>query len=58
MWPGCTEGCGCGAYQPEKKKTREKENPEAGKVGVGEDEICKEGVVWRGFWGAGIPMSR
>ena len=45
VWPGCADGCGCGSYQPEKKKTREKENPEAGKVGVCEGEICEEGVL-------------
>ena len=21
VWPGCADGCGCGSYQPEKKKT-------------------------------------
>ena len=44
VWPGCAESCRCGSYQPQKKKTREKENPEAGKVGVREGEICEEGV--------------
>lgn len=44
VWPGCTESCRCGSYQPQKKKTREKENPEAREVGVCEGDIREYGV--------------